>query len=872
MKFAHRCSILPLLLSFVAAGARADYTAVVSPASVVVSDFDGWGTSLCWWANVVGGYANRDQYMNLAFSQLKLNIVRYNIGGGENPSGDFITSYRAVMQGFEPTNGIWDWSADANQRWVLRQAVSLGVNRVVAFANSPPWWMTVSGSVTGNGATNSATDNLQTSYEDAFAVYLATVVSNLSVLDGVHFDYVAPLNEPAASWWYLHDAKQEGCHIDSSQEARVVNDLRAELDARGLTNTGIDAPEDYYETVDLSDLGAWPGSALQNTSLLATHTYSPNNPSGLHSAAISLGRPLWVSEYGDGGADGMTMAQRIHDDITGLGASAWIYWQVVDNAGGWGPLLNTLTTNSSGGFTTNYTINEKFYVLGQFSEFVRPGCEIVSVNDASTLAAFDTTNSTLTLVIVNTNTSALNVTYDLSAFTTLPVYANAYQTDDAGENLAGMAPLPLAGKVLTVAIPAQSVTTLVLPDVKLSPLLVSQTDSAGTDGVILYAGTGPALRISAVGNQPLNYQWLSNGVPITGATNAAYSPPANAVTTNSYWCVVTNSAGAVTSAVWSVSVAQPPITSYPDAVLALQPLGYWRLNETPDNGSGNQGAIGHDFAGGNNGVYSNTVLAATGYSPVADPAGTAVNFGAFLPTNSAVMQIGTLDFSAPPAGNGEFSVVAWVKGGAQTSDAGIVSKGYGGGGEQFNLDTGSDTSPTVHGFRFFVRDAFGKTHSCNSTIMPDGNWHFLAGVCDESNGAVHLFIDGIDKADATISPGVAILSAPIGSAPGASLVSIGSRAGSSTSTSFTNQFVGTIDEVAIFNRALTAGRVQELFAAAPVPALGMGPASGGWAINYTGTLQSSTNVAGPYAPVPGAASPYNVAPAGPQMFYRASNP
>lgn len=89
MKFARRFSILAVLFSFVAAGARADYTAVVSPGSVVVSNFDGWGTSLCWWANVVGGYGNRDQYMNLAFGQLKLNIVRYNIGGGENPSGDF---------------------------------------------------------------------------------------------------------------------------------------------------------------------------------------------------------------------------------------------------------------------------------------------------------------------------------------------------------------------------------------------------------------------------------------------------------------------------------------------------------------------------------------------------------------------------------------------------------------------------------------------------------------------------------------------------------------------------------------------------------------------------------------------------------------
>ncbi|HEV2327810.1 MAG TPA: hypothetical protein VGY56_03365 [Verrucomicrobiae bacterium] len=65
---------------------RADYTATINPNSRLVKDFHGWGTSLCWWANVVGNYPNRTNYMDLAFNTLKLNIVRYNIGGGQNPT------------------------------------------------------------------------------------------------------------------------------------------------------------------------------------------------------------------------------------------------------------------------------------------------------------------------------------------------------------------------------------------------------------------------------------------------------------------------------------------------------------------------------------------------------------------------------------------------------------------------------------------------------------------------------------------------------------------------------------------------------------------------------------------------------------------
>lgn len=404
------------------------------------------------------------------------------------------------------------------------------------------------------------------------------------------------------------------------------------------------------------------------------------------------------------------------------------------------------------------------------------------------------------------------------------------------------------------------------------PEIFNQPAIAFTNPVTLYSGVNPSFSISAGGSAPLHYQWWSSGVPIAGATNASYAPPLAATgLTNNYDCIITNSVGSVTSVVWSVTVIPPPLASYPQALLALHPVGYWPLNETPDNGSGNQGIICHDYAGGNNGVYSNVVLAQAGYEPVADPTGTAPIFGADLASNSLASQIGGINFSAPPGGNAEFSITAWVTGQPQTIDAGIVAKGYGNGGEQFDLDTGSDKLAT-HGFRFFVRDDTGKAYVANSTDTPDGNWHFLAAVCDESNGLVQLYIDGVDRADGAIQPGSGLLATLGGSAPGAPLMSIGSRTGSTSSTSFNNQFIGKIDQVAVFNYALNSNQVAALFAAAPVPALQAALSGGGLKITYTGTLQSSTNVAGPFAPVPGATSPFVVIPAAPQMFYRVGNP
>jgi hypothetical protein len=203
----------------------ASYTATVNPSSIISTNFLGWGTTLSWWANVVGSYTNRDDYVNLAFNILKLNIVRYEIGAGQNPS-IVITNppYRAQMQGFEPSNGVWNWSADLNQRWVLQAAEARGANLVEALSVSPPWWMCVNSNVNGNA---SGTNNLQTDYEVAFATYLATVISNLTVLDGDHFNNLTPMNEPSLGTTTDVYGGYEYCHMSNDQQQRVIADLSA---------------------------------------------------------------------------------------------------------------------------------------------------------------------------------------------------------------------------------------------------------------------------------------------------------------------------------------------------------------------------------------------------------------------------------------------------------------------------------------------------------------------------------------------------------------------------------------------------------------------------------------------------------------------
>jgi hypothetical protein len=349
-------------------------------------------------------------------------------------------------------------------------------------------------------------------------------------------------------------------------------------------------------------------------------------------------------------------------------------------------------------------------------------------------------------------------------------------------------------------------------------LTVVSTASINQDltftNLTLFVGGQTALSIIAAGALPLHYQWYSNNLAIVIATNATYAitnaqPPDS---TNNYYCIVTNVAGSATSLVATVTILPDPTASYPSNVLVDHPIGFWRLNEGPDEGSGDDGVIANDYIGGNDGIYTNVTLGEPSYSPFAEPTDTSTLFGLDAISDCDAYGI-NIDFSAPASTSATFSVEAWVDAYAQGKDSGIVTKGYSG-GEQFDLDFANNTVVGARTFRFFVRDASGETHIAFSNIKPDPGaavWHHLVGVCDEVNGSVTLYVDGVAAASAPISPGSGIMSSD------RSMI-IGSRPSSATSTANDLQMVGYIADVAVYNYALTATQAQNHYYAADVPA------------------------------------------------------
>src|SRR5262249_25541454 len=151
------------------------------------------------------------------------------------------------------------------------------------------------------------------------------------------------------------------------------------------------------------------------------------------------------------------------------------------------------------------------------------------------------------------------------------------------------------------------------------------------------------------------------------------------------------------------------------AVLADNPIGYWRLDET-------SGSVARDYFGASSGSYTNALLGQAGNTNL-DPH-TAVKFGSVSNANSYV---GGVPIGFAAANYANFPEECWANGGAQTSDCGIITLGTDG-SEQFNLDCGA----AGHAFRFFVRDAASEPHLANGNVVPNNAWHHLVGVCDQS--------------------------------------------------------------------------------------------------------------------------------------------
>ncbi|RAS70530.1 O-glycosyl hydrolase [Lentzea atacamensis] len=469
-------------------------------------EFEGWGTSLVWFANITGGYPEpiRRKLVDLLFGQdgLRLNIARYNIGGGNAPDvrKDYMKvgatmegfwkappgTTRADMDWWRPDNpDHWNFAADANQRWWVDQ-IKRKVTKWESFSNSPPWFQTVSGYVSGGFDAN--TDQIRRDRVDDFATYLARVTQELERAHGIKFDTLAPLNEPNTNYWGTQigpdgqptGGRQEGAHAGPELQQEVLLATRRALD-KLKSPVKVSAMDETNPGTFVRNWNGY-GPAREVIDQLNVHTYGTGQRTSARDIAKGAGEKLWMSEvegtWGNGTTDytgmepGLGMATRMLEDIRELEPSAWVFWQPIEDsipqqAAGknWGSVhipFNCKATDTLE--SCPIRTNSKFHTIRNFTHFVRPGDRFVKTDDPSTVAAVKRFGLGANVVHVNNGTAARAVTLDLSRFRDASGTVTPVVTSADGALVRGK-PVRITDGSATLAVPGKSVTTFVVDGV-----------------------------------------------------------------------------------------------------------------------------------------------------------------------------------------------------------------------------------------------------------------------------------------------------------------------------------------------------------------------------------------------------------------------
>jgi O-glycosyl hydrolase len=448
---------------------------------------DGFGASDAWRAQFVGKnwpLEKREQIADLLFSQefdphgnprgIGLSLWRFYLSAGTAEQGDSSeigNSQNPWRRGecFLNADGSYDWNRQEGQRWFLNAAKKRGVEKFLAFPNSPPVHYTANGK--GFAPKGVIHLNLKPGYMDEYARYMADVLEHFKQ-EGMEFDYLSPVNEPQWEW---DGNSQEGSPALNEEIYALVKYLSRELSSRGLETRIVitEAGTIGHAAMDMSTLGMpAPGQDdqaqfffkedspfyigdLPNVELcISAHSYHSvwpveeqvRNRSLVHMMLLMTNPDLgyWMSEYcilqendelgGGGGRDlgmktALYVARIIHHDLVLTNAKSWQWWTAISQVDFKDGLVylddgSEGESGKMGGgveslqYDGEVRESKLLWVLGNYSRFIRPGmvrikCELSEEqspeNGVLASAYLDPENGRQVLVLVNLSEEAFKV-------------------------------------------------------------------------------------------------------------------------------------------------------------------------------------------------------------------------------------------------------------------------------------------------------------------------------------------------------------------------------------------------------------------------------------------------------------------------------
>ncbi len=431
-----------------------------NPSTTNNGKFQGWGTSLCWWANRVGySPALTQKSAELFFSEkgLNLNIMRYNIGGGDDPSHKHITRTDSNIPGWlyynnETNSYKYRYDADKNQLNVLKACYEANEHPYVeVFSNSPPYFMTISGCSSGGKDPNK--NNLRDDCYEAFSNYLADVTEYINNTLQIKVDSISPMNEPNTDYWHYLSEKQEGCHFDCGESQNKILLLTAKaIKEKRLEHIEIVGSDETATDKALLSYKSYSPEVKNTLDRISTHTYGTDKAKELGILMKAEKRNFWMSEtdWGDvAGEDaaemgaGLWLAKKIISDINTLSPSAWVLWQVIDyhkSKDGYCGNKDSGIPDKTNGFwglafadhdTEEIYLTQKYYCMGQFSKYININDKIQHIDDDILCAVND---NEIKIVVVNDKNIEIPLTFNFNETNRLINSVKAIRTSGSFEN------------------------------------------------------------------------------------------------------------------------------------------------------------------------------------------------------------------------------------------------------------------------------------------------------------------------------------------------------------------------------------------------------------------------------------------------------
>lgn len=478
----------------------------------------GFGASDAWSTQFVGAnwpINKKNQMADLLFSLetdnennplgIGLSSWRFNFGAGSAYQGvsSAINDEWRRAESFLNLDGSFNPQAHTGQRWFLGAAKERGVNRFIAFVNSPPVFLTKNNKAYSSGGSSS---NITSENYPAFSSYLISALDEIKKSNGISFESISPFNEPQWDW---SDAGQEGSPwrntelnamakvLNNDLEASSHNDIQIELPEAAQLNflysSGLNSGRD--DQVDAffnsSNAATYLGNVSRVSKKVAGHSYFTTWPlTDFVETRNKLNQKVGeystlgfeMTEYcplennseivGNGRDLGMDLAlygaRVMHVDLTIANAMSWSWWLAISPYNYKDGLIYIDKSTTDG----RVFDSKMLWALGNYSRFVRPGYQRVTVSrsDLRTIeqtlggvmvSAFvdPISNKTVSVVI---NHSANKVPLNIEILNNKNRSWKYYRTSDVAEEDLKYMGIYTSGS--PTDIPARSITTFVQQD------------------------------------------------------------------------------------------------------------------------------------------------------------------------------------------------------------------------------------------------------------------------------------------------------------------------------------------------------------------------------------------------------------------------